>query len=115
MPEILAGSDLCVAILRNIPMFRTTYPNKVFDYMAAGRAIVLAIDGVIRDVVEQSQCGVFVEPGDPKALYEAIDKLRQDRELREQMGRNGRETVVSKFNRADQAGSFGQLLKEFVE
>ena len=36
----------------NIKMFRTTYPNKVFDYMAAGRPVVLAIDGVIREVVE---------------------------------------------------------------
>ena len=33
-------------------MFTTTYPNKVFDYMAAGRPTVLAIDGVIRQVVE---------------------------------------------------------------
>ena len=33
-------------------MFRTTYPNKVFDYMAAGRPTILAIDGVIRQVVD---------------------------------------------------------------
>ena len=32
MPEVLAASDVCVATLMNIPMFRTTYPNKVFDY-----------------------------------------------------------------------------------
>ncbi|MEI8021140.1 MAG: glycosyltransferase family 4 protein, partial [Schlesneria sp.] len=31
MPEILAESDVCLAVLRDIPMFRTTYPNKVFD------------------------------------------------------------------------------------
>jgi hypothetical protein len=31
MKEWLAAADACVAILQNIPMFRTTYPNKVFD------------------------------------------------------------------------------------
>ncbi len=36
MPFVLASSDVCLAILQNILMFRTTYPNKVFDYMAAG-------------------------------------------------------------------------------
>ena len=37
MPEVLAAADVCIATLMNIPMFATTYPNKVFDYMAAGR------------------------------------------------------------------------------
>jgi hypothetical protein len=32
-------------------LFRTTYPNKVFDYMAGARRTVLAIDGVIRQMI----------------------------------------------------------------
>ncbi len=71
MPAFLAASDVCVAILQNIPMFRTTYPNKVFDYMAAGRPTILAIDGVIREVVEAALGGIFVPPGDDAALAAA--------------------------------------------
>ncbi|HAV77014.1 MAG TPA: glycosyltransferase WbuB, partial [Anaerolineae bacterium] len=41
MPRVVASADVCLAILQDIPMFRTTYPNKVFDYMAAGRGTVL--------------------------------------------------------------------------
>src|SRR5262249_55244077 len=59
MPEVLAAADVCVATLKNIPMFTTTYPNKVFDYMAAGRPTVLGIDGVIRSVVEAAGGGIF--------------------------------------------------------
>ncbi len=55
MPDMLAASDVCTATLKDIPMFRTTYPNKVFDYMAAGRPTILAIDGVIRQVVEAAR------------------------------------------------------------
>jgi hypothetical protein len=51
MSGFLAASDACMATLKNIPMFKTTYPNKVFDYMAAGRPTILAIDGVIREVM----------------------------------------------------------------
>jgi glycosyltransferase involved in cell wall biosynthesis len=40
MPDVVAAADVCVATLRDIPLFRTTYPNKVFDYMAAGRPIL---------------------------------------------------------------------------
>ncbi len=68
MAAALAGADACLAILKPIEEYKTTYPNKVFDYMAAGRPVVLAIDGVIRQVVEAAGCGIFAQPGDPPAL-----------------------------------------------
>ena len=111
IPEVLAASDACVAILKNIPMFRTTYPNKVFDYMAAGRPTVLAIDGVIRDVIEASQGGIFSPPGDDAALAGAIRKLADDPARARQMGTAAREYVVRNFNRRDQAMDFLQLLR----
>ena len=67
-----AGTDACIAILKRLDEYKTTYPNKVFDYMAAGRPVVLVIDGVIRQVVEAAKCGVFAEPGNARALANAI-------------------------------------------
>jgi len=101
MPRVLASSDVCLAILQNIKMFRTTYPNKVFDYMAAGRATVLVIDGVIRDVIETSHGGVFVQPGDDAALAKTILELSQDPQRVRQMGRNAREYLVEHLDRRD--------------
>ena len=94
MPLVLASSDVCLAILQNIPMFRTTYPNKVFDYMAAGRATILVIDGVIREVIETSKGGIFVEPGDDVQLARTVLDLANDPERVRQMGRNAREYLV---------------------
>ena len=54
MPSALAAADACIAILKPVEMYKTTYPNKVFDYMAAGKPVILAIDGVIREVVENA-------------------------------------------------------------
>jgi glycosyltransferase involved in cell wall biosynthesis len=101
MPFVLASSNLCLAILQNIKMFRTTYPNKVFDYMAAGRATVLVIDGVIREVIESSHGGVFVEPGDDRSLAETILQLSKDPERVRQMGSNAREYLVKYLDRRD--------------
>ena len=78
MPNALAAADACIAILKPLEEYKTTYPNKVFDYMAAGRAVVLAIDGVIREVVEAAQCGYFAEPGN------AIGISRRDSQTGEQ-------------------------------
>src|SRR5690606_5324768 len=75
IPMVVSSANVCVATLMDIPMFATTYTNKVFDYMAAGKPTILAIDGVIRKVIENAKGGVFVPPSDDFALAEAINKL----------------------------------------
>lgn len=114
MNDVLAASDACIAILRNIPMFTTTYPNKVFDYMAAGRPTVLAIDGVIREVVEAANGGIFVAPGNAIALAGAIAWLADNREKADQMGRSGRNYVVKHFNRDEHADQLAELIAEIA-
>jgi glycosyltransferase involved in cell wall biosynthesis len=114
MPQVLAAADACAATLMDIPMFRTTYPNKVFDYMAAGRPVVLAIDGVIRDVVEGAGAGIFVRPGDAAALAAAVRRLALDPGLRAAMGRAGRACVEARFDRRQQAERFAALLEEMA-
>jgi glycosyltransferase involved in cell wall biosynthesis len=106
MRAFLEAAEVCVATLQNIAMFRMTYPNKVFDYLAAGRPVVLGIDGVIRDVVERAEGGVFVSPGDPVALADAIGRLAADPDGCRQMGARGRDYVRRHFNRRDH----GELL-----
>ena len=111
MANILASSDVCLATLMNIPMFKTTYPNKVFDYMAAGRPTVLAIDGVIRDVIEAAQGGVFVPPGNSEELAEAVAMLHDDPDKAKAMGQSARHHVVTFFNRNVQARQFIDLVE----
>ncbi len=112
MSEALAGADACVAILKPIEMYKTTYPNKVFDYMAAGRPIILAIDGVIRQVVEEAQAGLFVPPGDPESLAQAAREMASNPEKYRKMGMNGRQMIESKFSRKTLAEEFTMLLEK---
>jgi glycosyltransferase involved in cell wall biosynthesis len=100
MAAALAGADACLAILKPIDEYKTTYPNKVFDYMAAGRPVVLAIDGVIRDVVDSAGCGIFAQPGDPSALAEAVRVLAADQEMACDMGVRGRIYLERHFSRS---------------
>ncbi len=109
--EALAASNVCVATLKNIPMFTTTYPNKVFDYMAARKPTVLAIDGVIREVIQKAGGGITVTPGNDEELAAAIMKLHEHPALSHRMGKAAREYVVKNFNRNDQARLFQATLK----
>jgi glycosyltransferase involved in cell wall biosynthesis len=114
MPFVIASSDVCLAILQNVPMFRTTYPNKVFDYMAAARATVLVIDGVIREVIESSKGGVFVEPANDELLAKTILELSKDPQRVKQMGTNARAYLVKNLDRRDKLGETLRLLQKLV-
>jgi glycosyltransferase involved in cell wall biosynthesis len=114
MPFVIASSDVCLAILQNVPMFRTTYPNKVFDYMAAARATVLVIDGVIREVIESSDGGVFVEPANDKLLAQTILELSKNPQRVKQMGANARAYLVQRLDRREKLAETLLLLQKLV-
>jgi glycosyltransferase involved in cell wall biosynthesis len=115
MAAALAGADACLAILKPIQAYKTTYPNKVFDYMAAGRPVVLAIDGVIREVVESAGCGIFVRPGNPSALAQAVRELVMDPIRARQMGLSGRLYLEEHFSRVAVAEKLAGIMEGIVE
>jgi glycosyltransferase involved in cell wall biosynthesis len=115
MSQALAAADACIAILKPIPDYKTVYPNKVFDYMAAGRPVVLAIDGVIREVLEAAQAGVPVPPGDAATLAQAIRKLADKPDAARQMGHNGRRYVEAHFDRNALAGKLESIILSTIK
>lgn len=115
MPRVVASADVCLAILQDIPMFRTTYPNKVFDHMAAGRATVLVIDGITRELIESSYGGVFVQPNDDETLADTILDLSKNMEIVKQMGQNAREYLVKHLDRRDKLNETLDLLMKLVK
>jgi glycosyltransferase involved in cell wall biosynthesis len=96
-------------------MFATTYPNKVFDYMAAGRPVLLAIDGVIRQVIEEEGAGVTVAPGDPAALADGVRRLADDPASARRMGQQGRTAILRRFDRRQQEALLAETLQRVVD
>jgi glycosyltransferase involved in cell wall biosynthesis len=115
MPDALAAADAGIGILKPIELYKTTYPNKVFDYLAAGRPVVLAIDGVIRQVVEAAGAGIPVPPGDSAAMAAAVLELAQHPEKGREMGRRARQYVETHFDRARLADQLADLLVALTE
>ena len=114
MADALAGADACLAILKPLDLYQTVFPNKVFDYMAAGRPILLAIDGVIRKVVEQAGAGVFIPPGDAAALAAGITELAAAPKAAKKMGLLGRLYLEENFSRAKLAAELDTLITQTV-
>src|SRR5207247_437717 len=45
VPRAISAAAICLLMLRNVPVFRTVYPNKLFEYMASGRPIIITFEG----------------------------------------------------------------------
>ena len=115
MVDYLRAADACLAILKPIELYKTTFPNKVFDYMAASKPILLVIDGVIRKVVEEARCGFFCQPGDPNDIAACILKMKNmDRIELDQMGRNGFQYLQQHFDRQATVKIFSDMIEKMV-
>jgi glycosyltransferase involved in cell wall biosynthesis len=93
IPRYLATCDVLlsphVPLPDETPFFGS--PTKLFEYMAAGRAIIASRLGQIADVLDDGQTALLVEPGDPGALVAALKRLAADPHLRERLGRGAQE------------------------
>lgn len=112
--DVLAASNACCALLKDIPQYKTPFPNKVFDYMAAGRPVLLGIDGVIREVVEAAEAGIFFHPGKGGELAEAVRKMKNDPQLVRSMKAAGREYVRQHYDIALQADRFEEVFEKAI-
>ena len=114
MHVVFSAVDATLAILKPIDVYKTTYPNKVFDGMAAGRPVILAIDGVCREVIEKHNAGVFTTPGDAESLADTVLSLANDPEKAKIMGENGRKAVYEYYNRVQQADKLKAIMQTMV-
>jgi glycosyltransferase involved in cell wall biosynthesis len=110
MPPIIASADICIAVLMKTETFKTVYPNKVFDYLACGRPVVIGIDGAIRDLLEREQVGIFAEPENPQAIRAAILDLVDRPEQAAACGRRGRRFAERACSRDQMARAYADLL-----
>ena len=111
VPEWLAALDIFVLTSDWEGM-----PNAVLEAMAAGLPVVATAVGGTPEVVVDGVTGLLVPPRDPDALARAIVRLLRDPQLRQDMGRAGRERVerhfsVYKMVRATEA-LYDELLRE---
>jgi glycosyltransferase involved in cell wall biosynthesis len=115
IPSVLQEADVLVALLEDSPLYQYGVSlNKLFDYMAAGKPVILA-GRIPHNYVEEARCGLTVPPRDPEALAGAIRELADlPTEDRQEMGRRGRAYVQMYHDWDRLVGEIDGLLEEIV-
>ena len=99
IPDFLGNMDVLFIGLKNEPLFRFgVNPNKLIDYMMAGKPIIYAINSG-NNMVNESKCGISIKPENPEELSKAILDLRNLSEKeRNELGENGKSFILANNN-----------------
>ena len=109
MPALLATADICLVPLRKVPLFATVIPSKMFEYLAAGKAVIGSVAGESAEILAEAGA-VVVPPEDSGSLAAAITALAADPQLRAETGRVGRAFVERRYDRAALARQYRKIL-----
>ncbi len=98
IPGWLAAADVAVAPYPSLPQELWFSPLKLYEYMAAGKAIVASAAGQIAEVIEHGHNGLLAPPGDGAQLAQAIVDLLDDPAGRRRLGSNARQQAVAQHS-----------------
>ena len=97
--KYILASDMGTSVLKKTEIFKTIYSNKTFDYFSCKKPVLMVIDGISRQLVEEANAGIFVEPENPVDFAEKIRFCLSYPEEVKRQGENGYHYVKSHFDR----------------
>src|SRR5205085_203235 len=90
------------------------FPQAIVEAMLAERAVVASDVGSVSDAVVHGETGLLVPPDDPAALADALRILRDDPDVRRELGRRGRVKALEEFSPSRMARAYEALYEEIV-
>jgi len=96
--EIIKNSMIGLSTLLPTPNYLINIPIKIFEYMASWLPVIASDFPLWREIVEGNNCGICVNPLDPKEIAKAIEYLIEHPDEARKMGENGRKAVLEKYN-----------------
>jgi glycosyltransferase involved in cell wall biosynthesis len=110
----VARCHVGLAVLRARPNYVESYPTKLFEYMALGLPVIVSDFPLYRSVLPDPPAGFCVDPDDPAALADAIEKIIRDPRLAQALGASGRSAVKERFNWTAEGEQLIRLYRELL-
>lgn len=112
--DFYAMADACLVPLRDIPLFETFIPSKMFEMMAMARPIIASVRGEAASILERSGGALVVPPEDSAAIAAAVQQLAASPDAGDSMGRAAREFVIRHYSRHALAETYVRTLQDAI-
>ena len=115
MPAWIATIDILLVCLRDLPVFETVIPSKIFEFLAQERPVIVTARGEIARMTREADVALVAEPENPKALADAILNLQTHPDQANSRAERGRRWVLEQFIRDDLARKMMRFVEKIVE
>jgi glycosyltransferase involved in cell wall biosynthesis len=96
--DLLAVADLAFVSFAHLPVLKTNSPNKFFDAIAAGKAILVNHKGWVYQMVKDNSLGIYCNPNKPQEALEKLIALSENPSLLAQYQKNSRQLAEQYFS-----------------
>lgn len=110
--EVVNCCDLSITTFLPLPILKTNSPNKLFDSLSAGKPIAVNSSGWTKDMVENEDCGFYVDAERPEELAEKLLEIKDDKVLLERWGKNSRRLSLEVFDKEILSGKVVDVLEK---
>jgi colanic acid biosynthesis glycosyl transferase WcaI len=114
MPDWIASIDVLLVMLRDLPVFETVIPSKIFEFLAQERPVILSAKGEIRRMMEEAGGALVIDPEVADQLVAAIEEIIANPEAASRRAAAGRRWVDAGFLRDDLARKMSAFLERVV-
>lgn len=104
--KYIIASEMGASVLKKVDTFKTVYSNKSFDYFSCKKPILMAIDGVSRELVQEANAGAYVEPENVHEYNHVIREYLANPYRLDQEGENGYLYAKQNFDREVLANNY---------
>ncbi|NGM73067.1 glycosyltransferase family 4 protein [Sphingobacterium sp. SGL-16] len=98
--KLVNNCDVSICTFSNVPILKTNSPNKLFDSLSAGKPSIVNSDGWTKDIIENYECGMYVDPNNPLTFVNSVKYLKNNPEHVKFMGKNARRIAETLFDKS---------------
>lgn len=115
MSLYLSISDVGIAMFHKDDFWKWRIPAKIFNYMGCGIPVILSGKGESADIIRKIEAGIVVEPENIRLLCKAILTLFKDRNMAQELGKNGKHYVTHYCSKLLQAQKLEKTLISIIQ
>jgi glycosyltransferase involved in cell wall biosynthesis len=110
--RFMLAADAGLVTAQNLPLFWLVFAGKMFDYFSCRVPVLMAIDGLSRQLIETANAGLFVEPENADDMARQICRYANHRDAARQHGQNGYAHARTHYDRKTLADKYLTLLHD---
>ena len=110
----MRNSDIGFVCIQPLPRYIVSLPVKMFEYMINSLPVIASNFPLWKEIVEENNCGICVDPLSPKKIANAIEYLIKHPNKAKKMGENGRKAVLEKYNWENESKKLLKVYKKLL-